>query len=185
MSSKASQSVLTTLLSNSTPVISITGVSGDERSWYRSSNDSRHGPWYSGNYSVNNNEFWRRKEACIYFVCNSSGELRYVGKSLKCLYERWRLCPAYDENRNELNREEIFHSQCWKYICEENENGGNFPFNVSVLHGSKLVSILSVLDHKIGCLGKLEDETDIVTIALERWVIKWFKGPLNLWNKRK
>lgn len=169
------------IVNSSDQVMKINSIMDNQ--WYRKPKGPRKGPWYSGQYEIVNNDFWNKNEECIYFVRNSSKELLYVGISVNSLRDRWRTSPAYDVNENPLGKNEIFHSQCWPEICKAHKQGGNESYSISVLHGKKLQSVLSSLDHPISNLAAMKDDSDIAVIAIEVWFVKRFWN--QLWNKRK
>ena len=151
--------------------------------WYRKPSGPRRGPWYSCNYEILDESLWKRREECIYFVQDGNNELRYVGISVNRLADRWRTSPAYNKELKSLNKNELFHSQCWPEICAHHSFEKSTGYTVSVVHGKALLQILSDLNHPLSCLGSLSDDPDIAVIALEVWFVKRFDA--QLWNKRK
>lgn len=169
------------IMAASQPVMRISAISPEQ--WYRKPSGPRRGPWYSCEYEILNDSLWKRREECIYFVCDVDEQLRYVGISVNRLADRWRSSPAFDKNLKSLGRNEIFHSQCWPEICKHHSFYKPTGYSVSVLHGKPLQSVLLALSHPLSCLGRLSDDADIAVIALEVWFVKRFES--QLWNKRK
>lgn len=169
------------ILNDARPVMRITSLSQDQ--WYRKPAGPRRGPWYSCNYEVVDQNLWKKREECIYFVKDGEGVLRYVGISVNRLADRWRSSPAYDKNLKSLNRNELFHSQCWPEICSHHSFAKPSGYSISVLHGGSLLPALSKLNHPLSCLSKFTDDPEMAVIALEVWFVKRFEK--QLWNKRK
>lgn len=123
-----------------------------------------------------------KNEACIYFVTNHLEELKYVGRSVNKLKDRWRTSPAYDAKKNSLKRKELYHSQCWPKICSEYNNGYFQGYTVKVLHGNELLNILKEIKNPISNIVAVDDG-EIVALAMESWFLKHMKN--EMWNKRK
>ena len=117
------------------------------------------------------------------FLSTIHGELKYVGISVNRIKDRWRSSPAYDVNEVSLNRNEMFHSQCWPHMCNLKKSGVEEKYVVSVLHDHELIKVLSELNHEVSCLSNFKNDPDIAVIALEVWYIKHMGT--QLWNKRK
>ena len=102
-----------------TPVIRIHGVGG--KLWKRNvAKGSRIGPWLQARYEIIDALAWRDRQPCLYLVCGSDSNIRYVGISRNGLKHRWRTSPAFDaETLERLSVNQLFHSQCWKHIEAE------------------------------------------------------------------
>lgn len=173
--------VMEYILEAAQPVMSITSLS--ENQWYRKPSGPRRGPWYSTEFLVHDQTLWKRREECIYFVRDSIGELKYVGISVNRLADRWRSSPSYDQDLQPLNRNELFHSQCSPQICLHHSFENPSKYQVSVLHGRKLLKVLGEIEHPLSCFSKFIEDPEMAVIALEVWFVKRFNQ--QLWNKRK
>ena len=169
------------IIEASQPVIKINGFNDFE--WYRKTKDSRKGPWLQSDYKVIDEKLWREMKPCLYFLTGDNGELKYVGRSVNRIKDRWRTSPAYDEFGNLLNRNEMFHSQCWRHMCDAKKAGSNDIYVVSVIHDVALVELLSNINHEISGLSVFKNDPEIAVIALEVWFNKYFQS--KLWNKRR
>lgn len=165
----------------STPVLKIDGFTGDL--WYRKPKDGRKGPWLQGRVEFLNEKRWNTRTPCLYFLLNSSSQMKYVGISVNQLKDRWRMSPAYDLNEVSLNRGEMFHSQCWPHMCNLENQGIKETYSIVVIDGPELLAVLTDLDHEISALSIMKNDPEIAIIAIEVWFIKRFKNIL--WNKRK
>ena len=128
-------------------------------------------------------KLWREMKPCLYFLTGDNGELKYVGRSVNRIKDRWRTSPAYDVFGNLLNRKEMFHSQCWRHMCDAKKAGSNDIYVVSVIHDVALVELLSNINHEISGLKVFKNDPEIAVIALEVWFNKYFQS--KLWNKRR
>ncbi|RVU30951.1 GIY-YIG nuclease family protein [Neptunomonas marina] len=169
------------IVAASKPVIQINGFTNNE--WYRKPKGSRKGPWLQAEVEVLDQNLWNKRVPCLYFLANSKGELKYVGISVNRIKDRWRSSPAYDAADNPLQRNEMFHSQCWPHMCNLKKSGVDEKYVVSVIHDSELVHVLGGLDHEVSALSAMRSDPDIAVIAMEVWFIKHLGH--QLWNQRK
>ena len=169
------------IITKSRPIIRINNIQNNQ--WYRKPEGSRKGPWYEANYDIFDDEMWSLKRCCLYFVKDEKEELKYIGISRNGLKQRWRLSPAFDLNKNQLQEKKLFHSQCWPPICDEKKRGGNLNYTISVIHDSELFMVLEESYHQLSGLASLKNYPEIVIEAMEKWFILNFND--SLWNKRK
>jgi hypothetical protein len=172
--------ILEHVISQAKPVLDIEKID-DQKIWYRKPEGGRRGPWFSAKFIVSDNERWNKKQACIYFLVDGSSELKYVGISVNRLKDRWRLSPAFDSKIQPLGEEELFHSQCWSYMCDEKYRLKKYK--LLSLYDFELIQILKDVKHEISALSIFSSDPEIAIIAFEVWIIKHFMN--YIWNKRK
>jgi len=176
------------IIKESRPAIKIKGFIDSE--WYRKPRDYRHGPWYKADYDFIDKNLWEKSQPLIYFVKRNNKKLKYIGKSVKSLKERWRESPACDEPGNRLTydvngkteeRSELNHDVCWGHMCKAESEDRHFTYVVSVIHKEHLIEVLSNIDHEISGILCLKNYPEILVEAMESWFIELFKP--QLWNK--
>ena len=156
----------------STPVINIYSVDHNRR-WKRNvkEGDGRTGPWLSANYEVLDKQVWLRREPCLYIVTDASNSLCYVGISRNRLRDRWRESPAYDADTSQkLPKNQLFHSQCWKYIEEESLANPQSTYQVRCISGKKLLDALPEIWQPFSCLVNFSDDEEGIVAFIERWM---------------
>ncbi|CAN7782423.1 hypothetical protein LJR296_008110 [Cupriavidus necator] len=165
------------------PVIRISGVGG--RHWKRNvEKGARVGPWLQGSYDILNDAAWRRKGACLYLVSGDDAVLRYVGISRNGLKHRWRTSPAYDALTMErLEKNQLFHSQCWKHIERESNASPGVAFEVRCLAAEEIIRLAGSLGTQVQALVQAfgEDHESIVA-SIERWLCNHSAPDLLTWN---
>jgi hypothetical protein len=164
------------------PVIKIFGVGG--RQWRRNvAKGARIGPWLQGEYRILDEVVWRRKAACLYLVAGNDGDIRYVGISRNGLKHRWRTSPAYDATTNErLPKNQLFHSQCWKFIERESKGLQAATFEVRCISAEEVLPVLARLGPPLSAFTALKDDAESVVASLERWICNNCNGRLATWN---
>jgi len=170
------------IVASSHGVLSISDFKGP--TWYRKvpKGHSRYGPWLTCKTDIYDEKRWKEKEAAIYFLNDSSNRLKYVGSTVNGISHRWRTSPSYNISGEKIGRE-YFHDRCWPHICNLENSGVKESYTVTSLNGDELTSVLSRLNHEIQALSCLKEDSDIVVIAIESWLIKKFKT--SLWNERR
>ena len=169
------------IIQASQPIIKINGFNDLE--WYRKPKDSRKGPWLQCRYEVIDTKLWGKMKPCLYFLTEDNGDLKYVGKSLNGISQRWKTAPAYDVNEKRIRPDEMFHSQCMRHMCDAKKAGNNDRYVVSIIHDAELVEVLSTINHEISGLSVFKIDPEIAVTAMEGWFILKFKS--QLWNKRR
>ena len=167
------------IIEASQPVIKINGFNDFE--WYRKTKDSRKGPWLQSDYKVIDEKLWREMKPCLYFLTGDNGELKYVGRSVNRIKDRWRTSPAYDANEKPLNRHEMFHNRCWPHMCDAKKPVSNETYVVSVIHYTDLVEVLSTINHEISGLLVFKNDPRRFVKKVEDWFIDNFMS--QLWNQ--
>lgn len=164
------------------PVIVINGVGG--RPWKRDvQKGGRIGPWLPGHYEILDEAQWRAPGACLYLVGSSKAGIRYVGISRNGLNHRWRTSPAYDaETMERLERNQLFHSQCWKHIEKECTADPGVTFEVRRIGGNELLRLIENIDSPIAAFAALRDNSESVVAAVERWLCNNSGPTLATWN---
>ena len=116
------------IIEASQPVIKINGFNDFE--WYRKPKDIREGPWLQCRYEFIDEKLWSESKPCLYFLTEDNGDLKYVGKTRHGIKTRWREAPAYYKNKKPLKKNEMFHSQCMRPMCNAKKGGSNDKFIV-------------------------------------------------------
>ncbi len=179
----SSKDVALSLYQKATPVIKIHGVGGKE--WKRNvAKGSRIGPWLQGNYEILNEQTWREKGACLYFVAGCDSSIRYVGISRNGLKHRWRTSPAYDAvTMVKLTKNQIFHSQCWKHIERESLSYPTITFEVRCISAKQIIENNHLLSPQITSLVKaFEDDGESIVAGIERWFCNGKSSDFLSWN---
>ena len=165
------------------PVLRIHSLGG--RPWKRNvrAGDSRKGPWLPARFDILNNEAWSRRSPSLYLVAGSDGVIRYVGISRNRVKDRWRVSPAYDAaTMRRLDRDQLFHSQCWKHVEREYAAFPAGNYEVRCITGDQLVSVLTRLGPPISGLTVLAGDGEGIAAAVERWLCNNQSSRLVSWN---
>jgi hypothetical protein len=167
----------------STPVIRIHGVGG--KGWKRNvAKGSRIGPWLPAQYEIIDELAWRHKEACLYLVCGSDSNVRYIGISRNGLKHRWRTSPALDaETLEKLPANQLFHNQCWKHIEAESRLIPGMSYEVRVITARKLNEVLEKLGEPLSAFCLLRDDGESLVASVERWLCNRSSATLASWNR--
>ncbi|WP_354687066.1 hypothetical protein [Cupriavidus necator] len=129
-------------------------------------------------------EIWRRKGPCLYLVSGDDAKLRYVGISRNGLKDRWRTSPAYDAvTMVRLEKNQLFHSQCWRHIERESKATPGVAFEVRCLAAEDIIALSGTLGPQVDALVQAfgEDHESIVA-GLERWLCNHSAPDLLSWN---
>ena len=165
-----------------TPVIRIHGIGG--KRWKRNvAKGSRIGPWLQAKYDILNKSVWEARAPCLYLVAGSDGVIRYVGISRNRLKDRWRVSPAHDaETMVRLPENQLFHSQCWKFIERESTQNQGVTYEVRCIDGASLLPLLERLGPPLSAFAALRGDGEGIVAGVERWMCN-NKGPkLVSWN---
>lgn len=164
------------------PVIRIFGVGG--KRWRRNvAKGARIGPWLQAKYRVLDETSWLRRTPCLYLVGGDDGGIRYVGISRNRLKDRWRISPAYDaETMVRLPEDQLFHSQCWKFVEKECAARPSAQFEVRSISSDRLVPVLDSLGPPLSGFTVLKDDGESVVASVERWICNNSTDRLASWN---
>lgn len=165
-----------------TPVIRIHGIGGQR--WKRNvAKGARIGPWLQAEYDILAKDVWEARNPCLYLVSGSDQIIRYVGISRNRLKDRWRLSPALDsETLTRLPENQLFHSQCWKFIEWEFEQRRNQTYEVRCIRGDALLPILKCLGPPLSAFAALEGDGEGIVAGVERWMCNNKSEKLVSWN---
>lgn len=144
---------------------------------------ARIGPWLQAEYEIMDDKSWRHKSACLYLVAGRDLMIRYVGISRNGLKHRWRTSPAYEaETMRRLPKNQLFHSQCWKYIEAESAREPRSTFEVRSITASALLPVLEKLGPPVSAFAALKDDGESLVASVERWLCNHRSKDLVSWN---
>lgn len=177
------ESLAYSIFKSAATVLKIHGIGG--KRWRRNvpSTDSRYGPWLQANYSVVNSTLWGAREPCMYLVAGQrDGIIRYVGISRNRMRDRWRESPALDHETGAKIENQLFHSQCWKYIESELINKHVTEYEVRCIGGQELRKVLENLGPPLSAFAALGDDYEGIAASIERWMCNNRSHRLVSWN---
>lgn len=166
-----------------TPVIHIHGIGG--RRWRRNvpESDGRYGPWMQADYTVLNTASWADRTPCMYLVAGKKDRvIRYVGISRNRMRDRWRESPALDSQTGAKIPNQLFHSQCWKFIEAEFQACGKAEYEVRCINGLDLRVLVEKLGPPLSGFAALGGDAEGIATALERWICNHQSERLVSWN---
>lgn len=165
-----------------TPVIRIHSVGG--KRWKRNvAKGARIGPWQQASWTILNKSAWEARTPCLYLVAGADETIRYVGISRNRLKDRWRVSPALDaETMVRLPENQLFHSQCWKYIELEYTQNPNSTYEIRCIDGSRLLPILENIGSPLSAFSALKGDNEGIVAGVERWICNNQSANLVPWN---
>ena len=81
-----------------------------------------------------------------------------------------------------LPRNQLFHSQCWKYIETESQSDPERIFEVRAIGADALVPILESIGPPLSGFAVLRDDGESVVAGVERWLCNNRSSQLVSWN---
>lgn len=165
-----------------TPVIRIHGIGG--KRWKRNvATGSRIGPWLEAEYEILDKAMWEARNPCLYLVASKDGLIKYVGISRNRLKDRWRISPAYDaKTMARLPNNQLFHSQCWKYIELESKQTDIGAYEIRCINGASLLNLLEKLGPPLNAFTVLRGDDEGIVAGVERWMCNNKSPELVSWN---
>ena len=176
---------LDALLDQATPIIRILGLDLSNR-WVgkKKPGDPRNGPWFASAHEVLDAKAWAARAACLYFLTDGRGQLRYVGESKNRLADRWRMPPAECATTGrDLGNPFVFHNRAWSPMEAELRNQGSSagPFQVSVLQGATLVAAVEHLPELRHLIPQINEGSHLAKLVQD-WLCCNSRLHQSLWN---
>lgn len=164
------------------PVLRIHSIGGPR--WKRNvAKGARIGPWLRAEYDVLDQRVWESRTPCLYLVAGSDSVIRYVGISRNRMKDRWRESPAYDaETMTKLPKNQLFHSQCWKHIEEENTIAPGTTYEIRCINADTLLPLLERLGPPLSAFVALRGDGEGIVAGVERWLCNNKSKNLVSWN---
>jgi hypothetical protein len=165
------------------PVIHIHNIGG--KRWRRNvpPTDGRHGPWLQAKYTVLNYGLWGDRTPCLYLVAGRhDGVIRYVGISRNRMRDRWRESPAIDHETGLKIENQLFHSQCWRYVEFDLSIKGVTEYEVRCINGRDLRTVIERMGPPLSGFAALGDDPEGIAASVERWMCNNQSARLVSWN---
>jgi len=97
--------------------------------------------------------------------------------------DRWRESPAYDaETMAKLPKNQLFHSQCWKHIEEENTVAPGTTYEIRCINADVLLPLLERLGPPLSAFAALRGDGEGIVAGVERWLCNNKSENLVSWN---
>lgn len=165
-----------------TPVLAIHSLGGAH--WKRDvAKGARIGPWLQAKFDVLDKNAWGARIPCLYLVAGADDLIRYVGISRNRMKDRWRVSPALDAlTMVRLPENQLFHSQCWKYIELEIATNPRATFTVRCITAVKLLPLLERVGPPLSAFAALKGDGEGIVAGVERWLCNNKSSSLVSWN---